>query len=478
MADGFATPPIDLNEAATQNAISMSELLDRLGERKPAFLNGIQQAVQAHIAKQGRRVCMSIVETDGHGDGRPRTHILNTDSLSQNATYVDVFQRFIRKREYHNHALDSGLSEPVAGIIAGRYGDMIESCSGDLEQYFLSRLVQDEVVRKSLVVHIANLLAKKGVKTARDKLAHMITHAIAQHVGPHTTLAVHHGVTVAAQHTVAVTAGTSTGAVIGSIVGAVLIKAFAAHITVILPKIIASETFRMLVMAATHKIVYASATAATANLLAAKAGAATASAFLHAIIGPVAIIYIVYRLNRLPNELGESIAKGVKKDLDGSFRNITEQVLDEMAKDIYDVEKLASAFVDDIITVDGWEKTFEGLDVANPAIMALNHEIGRGVGYAKDFHETTKVGEKLKDPLERSPAHGTDSVCVTCGLNLRPLDDIDKLIHANQCLDQSQSEEDSTVRCWVCYTGLGEMSDVAKNEHLNACLDRRPPQVY
>ncbi len=420
---------------------------------------------------------MSIVETDGHMSGRPRTHILNTDSLSQNAAYIDVFQCFIRKKKYHNHALDSGLSKPIAGLIAARYGDMIESCSDDLQQYFLSRLVEDEVVRKSLVIHVANQLAKKGVKTARDKVAHMITHAIAQHVGIHTSVAVQHGVTVATQHTAAVTAGTSAGAVIGSIVGAVLIKTFATHIAVILPKILASETFHMLVMVATHKIVLASATAATASLLTAKMSAATVSAVLHAVLGPVALVYVVYRLNRLPNELGESIAKGVQKDLDGNFRNITEQVLDEMAKDVYDLEKLASAVVDNIITVEGWEKSFGGLDVADPAIMDLNHEIGRGVGYAKDFDETTKVDERQSVSHESPPAYVADFICATCDLNLGPLGDNEKLIHANHCLDQRQTE-DTIVRCWVCYVDLQEMGDVAKNEHLNICLDRRQPQLY
>ena len=421
--------------------ISMCSLLDRLGEQKPDFLDRIQHAIHTYVASQGRRVCMSIVETDGLEKGKPRTHILNSDSLSQNATYADVFQCFIRKKKYHDHALDSGLSEPVAAIIAREYGTVVESCSEDLKQYFLGRLIEDEVVRKSLAVHIATLLAKKGVKTARDKLTHLITQAVAQHASTHTNLAVQHGVTVATQHTAVVTAGTSTGAVVGSIVGAILIKVFASHITVILPKILASETFHMLIAAATHKIVYVSATAATANLLAAKAGAATASAFLHAIIGPVAVIYVVYKLNRLPNELGGSVAKGVRKELDGTFRSITEQVLKEMGKDICNLEELAKAVVDDIITVDGWEKHFEGLDVTDPSIVDLNHEIASGVGYAKDFHKMAKADETPVVLDESPPAYHAVSICPTCTLDLGCLDEIEQLTHANACLDQSNDQE-------------------------------------
>ncbi|MCJ1228947.1 hypothetical protein MMC12_005611 [Toensbergia leucococca] len=460
------------NNGTVTESVSMSGLLDRLGERKPDFLDGIQYSIHSYIASQGRRICMSIVEKDGRWDGHPRTHIFNYHSLSQNVTYADVFQCFIRKRPYHGHALDSGLSEPVAGIIASRYGTVLESCTDDLEEYFLGRLVEDEVIRKSLAVHVATRLAEKGVKTARDKLTHLITHAITQHASTHTTIAVQHGVTVATQHTAAVTAGTSAGAVVGSIVGAIMIKAFAAHIAVILPKILASETLRMLVMAATHKVVYVSATAATANLLAAKAGAATASAFLHAIIGPVAILYVVYKLKRLPNELGASIAKGVKRDLDGKFRSITKEVLKEMVKEVFDLEKLVSAVVDDFITVDEWEKTLEGLDVADPAIVSLNLEIARGVSYVNGIQKLNKADEALEIQNESRPASRADFVCFICSLNQGPLEDIDQLTHANGCLDQIRDHENMVVRCWFCNTDLRDMNDVAKNEHLNGCLDR------
>ena len=465
MPDSISIRLIDSNDDTTIESISMSGLLDRLGERKPDFLDGIQRTIHVYIAKQGRRVCMSIVETDGLAVDHPRTHILKARSFF---TYLDVFQCFIRKKTYHDHALDSGLSEPVAGIIARRYSAMIESCSDDLKRYFLGRLVDDEVMRNSLAVHIATLLAEKGIKTARDKLTHIVTHAIVQHTNIHTTVAVQHGVTVATQHTAAVTAGTSTGAVVGSIIGAILIKAFVAHITVILPKILASETLRILVMAATHKIVYVSATAATANILAAKVGAATATAFLHAVIGPAAVTYVGYKLNRLPNDLGESVAKGVRKDLDIGFRDITEQVLDEMAKEVYNVEKLASAFVDGFITFDGWEKRFEGFDVTDPAIVALSHEIERGIGYANDIHQMIKADARLQV---------ADFVCVTCNLNLGPLDEIDKRTHANECLDQREAQEDIIIRCWFCHADLQEMSGVAKNDHLDDCLDREPQQI-
>ena len=60
MPNSFPTPPIDLNDDTIKEPISMSGLLDRLGEQKADFLNGIQQAIRAYIANQGRRVCMFL----------------------------------------------------------------------------------------------------------------------------------------------------------------------------------------------------------------------------------------------------------------------------------------------------------------------------------------------------------------------------------------------------------------------------------
>ena len=451
--------------------ISMSSLLDRLGKRKPEFLNSVESAIHACVARQGRRVCMSVVETNGRGNGQPHTHIFNSDSLSEVVTYANVFQRFIRKEKYHGNDLDSGLSKPLADVIAWEYCTLLESCSDDLKQYFLGRLVEDEVVRKSLAVHIATLLANKGVKTARDKLTHIITHAIAQHVSTHTAVAVHHGVTVTTMHTATFTTGASTGDVVGFIVGAVITKMFAAHITVVLAKVLVPETFRVLVTAVIHKMFYVGATAAATNSLTAKASVATAAGFLHAIIIPLIISYVGYKVKTLPNELGKSIAKGVKQDLDGNFRTITEQVLDEMAKEVCDLEKLASAFVGE------WEKVLDGLDDTDPAVMALYQEIESGVGYVNSIQEMMEADEALNGPHDVQPAHVADFVCPTCDLNLGPLDDNDKLVHANECLDQRERDGDSIIRCWWCCADFQGMSNAAKNEHLNDCLDRTPPQM-
>lgn len=351
---------------------------------------------------------MSVVEINGRGHGQPFTHIFNFDSLSKDVTYADVFQCFVRKKKYHGNELDSGLSKPLADIIAREYGTVLESCSDDLKQYFLGRLVEDEVVRKSLAVHIATLLAKKGVKTARDKLTHIITNAIAQHVSAHTAVAVHHGVTIATLNTACISTATSTEAAVGFVVGAVLTKVFAAHIAAVLAKVLVPETFRVLVMAVIPKMFYVGATAATAHSLTAKASAATAAGVLHVLIVPLAATYVGYKVNMLPNELGKSIAKAVKKDLDGDFRTITAQVLDEIAEEVCDLEKLASAFVGE------WEKVLDGLHDTDPTVMALYQEVESGVGYINGIREMVEASEALNNPRNVQPAQVADFVCVMC----------------------------------------------------------------
>ena len=54
---------------------------------------------------------------------------------------------------------------------------------------------------------------------------------------------------------------------------------------------------------------------------------------------------------------------------------------------------LATAVIDNIISTDGCKIKFEGLEIADPAVIALNHEIERALSHAKDFHEMAKAVE-------------------------------------------------------------------------------------
>lgn len=70
------------------------------------------------------------------------------------------------------------------------------------------------------------------------------------------------------------------------------------------------------------------------------------------------------------------------------------------------------------------------------------------MGYAKDLHKIKKADEALHILTKSTPAYCMDFVNITSGLDLRPHEDIDQLLHANKCLDPRELQEDSLIPCW------------------------------
>ncbi|MCJ1402264.1 hypothetical protein MMC11_005484 [Xylographa trunciseda] len=454
--------------------LTLPALLDNLDAQKSTFISSTQTKVYNYITAQERTTCVSIVEADGHLAGNPRTHRPGLDS------YLKVFGCFIAHEPYHSHALDSALSVPIAGIVSDNYGTFLGSHAPEIEQYFLAQITGDEVVRKTLMTHVATELGKKGLKTARGKLTHLLIHSMTQHAAhTHVGIAVQHSVVLATQHTTAVAAGTSVGSAAGSVIAALLVKALAMHIGVILPKIISSAAFKAIIMAATHKVVCVTATVAAANMLAVKFGAAGAATFAHLIVGPLAAGFIAYKIKNLPKDLGKSISKGVTDDLEGTFRSMTQTVIEEMKKEVCNMDAMAAAVVGEIITVEGWERHFENVDISNPSVVELNHAVVSDGHYAGAIHEMMKAQVEIpvKEDEEAPPAYQADFVCYVCTVNLGPLEAMDQEMHLNGCLDR-QGQEDRLVYCWVCLDSLVGMEEKALEKHLDGCLNRRAPRAY
>ncbi|MCJ1394384.1 hypothetical protein MMC18_007262 [Xylographa bjoerkii] len=462
-SNGVATTPLTL-----------PTLLANLETQKSDFILSTHTKVYNYITAQDRSTCVSIVEVDGISAGHPRTHRPGLDS------YLKVFGCFIAREPYHTHALDSALSVPIAGIVSDNYGAFLGSHAPEIEQYFLSQITGDEVVRKTLMAHVATELGKKGVKTARGKLTHLLIHSLTQHAAhTHVGIAVQHSVVLATQHTTAVAAGTTAGSAAGSLIAALLVKALATHIAAVLPKLIASAAVKALIMAATHKVVCVTATVVAANLLAAKFGAAGAATFAHLVVGPLAAGFIAYKIKNLPKDLGKSIAKGVTEDLEGTFRSMTQTVLEGMKGEVCNMDAMAAAVVGEIITVDGWERHFENADPSIPSVVELNRAVAADGHYASALREMMKGQVQIlaTEDEEAPPPYRADFVCYVCTVNLGPLEEADREAHLNRCLDR-QSPREKLVYCWVCFESLVGMEEKALDRHLNACLGRRAPRTY
>ena len=212
------------------------------------------------------------------------------------------------------------------------------------------------------------------------------------------------------------------------------------------------------------------ATVAVANTLAAKLGTVGAVTFLHLLVAPLAVGFIAYKVKCLVGDLGRSISKGVREDLEGKFRSITQAVIEGMKNELCDMDGMASAIVGEIITLDGWEKFFENVDTSDHCIIALNSAVNTDESYLSGIRDMIKAQADIVED-EVLPAHQTDFVYCVCLENLGPLDEYEQntCTHVNECLNKREKE---FTHCWVCLASLMNMNEQTMSEHLNMCLDR------
>ena len=208
-------------------------------------------------------------------------------------------------------------------------------------------------------------------------------------------------------------------------------------------------------------------------MLAVKFGAAGAATFAHLIVGPLAAGFIAYKIKNLPKDLGKSISNGVKEDLEGNFRSMTQKVIEGMKNEVCNMDAMAAAVVGEIITVEGWERHFENADSSNPAVAELNHEVVADGYYAGGIYTMMKGQVEVPAKVDEvaPPAYQADMV------DLEPLEEMKQEAHLNQCLSR-QGQGNRLVHCWVCLESLVALNEDAVAEHLNVCLNRRAPRTY
>src|SRR5687767_6808806 len=95
----------------------VSELSQRLEDRKSQFLSSVQTDVARYIAKQGKG-CLALVERIPNGDRqwKPSLH----------PGYAARLIAFCFEMPYDGHALDSALTEPIAQMVTKAFQNLHE----------------------------------------------------------------------------------------------------------------------------------------------------------------------------------------------------------------------------------------------------------------------------------------------------------------------------------------------------------------
>lgn len=303
-----------------------------------------------------------MIEKDGISAGKDRKHEPGIDS------YIKVFGCFVAKTDYHGHGLDSALSEPVAKMASDCYATFISSRQAEIAEFFLKRVVDNQVLRTTMLEFAAEEVLKKGlVNKGRNHIVAVLSHSLAAHAShTHIGLVIQHGVLVATHHVAAVV-GSTAGTAAGTLLAALIIKAVASHMGVTMTDVLHNGALHGLTVVLSHKVGMAACAGVAVNFLATHIGTAGAAVVAHSLITPVAAGVLFFTLKRLPKSMGKKVGEGVKEKLAGEFRSMTSSVLSGLVKEVFNVEALGKAIANEIIGMEDWQSLFDGsvVDMSN-----------------------------------------------------------------------------------------------------------------
>ncbi|KAG7286724.1 hypothetical protein NEMBOFW57_009036 [Staphylotrichum longicolle] len=346
-----------------------------LASQKPEFIANCKSEVYDYIQRQQRRECVAIVEKDDSGATLCR-HRPSSDD------YLEVLVRFCCRKSFNGHELDSALSEPVVAIVCDCYARLIQRNAAEVERCLRQAIMQDRLVLQETVKLAGGKLAGMGLGKLQGAIAHLAHELVARvaHEAASSQLGAQVG------HGVVAIAGTTAGQVMAKM----LVKAVATHCHGILVQVASSALVKKMVLVAAKKFILVGVTAFIVQALAAKFGIA-ATASVVPVIGWAALgIFMLAKLDGLPQEMAEKVSSGVGDMLADNYTDCVTDIFNGIKAAALDPEKLAEAMVEEMAEFKDLEKYVEsGIDVNDPGFCELgklNTETGKVVSRAKGIY--------------------------------------------------------------------------------------------
>ena len=428
------TTSIDTSITTPGKSVPLRALIDKLAELKVPFLDEVEAKVKSRVTNTSQRELASVIEKDGYSVGNDRKHSPAPDC------YVLVFGCFIAKKTYHGHDLDSALSEPLAHIVSECYRKFIVEQQIQIAEHFLKKIVDDHVLRNTVLGYAADELLRKGVNKGRNKIVATLSHSFMAHAAhTHVALAIHHGVMVATYHA-AVTVGATAGTAAVTLLAAWILKAIATHVGVTMAKVLHGQALHGLAAVLSHKIGMAACAGVIVNLLVTHLGAAGATTVVHVSVPPLAAfaLWIIYK--RIPESMGKRVAKGVRDELSGEFRSLTETILRDLAKDIFSMDALGKAIANGIFKMENWQGIFEGVDISG--FPGLDADMATNVSNLNDIRRYAQERIAAKDSDVEVSA--SDFPCQLCTMSMAGVTNTARNAHVLECLRDLAGSKMST----------------------------------
>lgn len=303
------------------------ELVDLLGRKKQSFLNDVQKSINQYVSNQGSK-CLTIIGRNPNGTIYKRWY------LSASFEYIRCLTAFCREKPFQGKELDSGLTGPISTLVSKRFESFYEKHTNSISEVFLTYLVNEKVLLRSIITVVVDSAATNFVKNkAIGLLAAPITSKIKDKVTDLILTQMSHVVHSAAAHTVTTTTKQIVGAAVSipvaKTVALILIKLLATHMAVIIAKILSSAAIKTLIATVIKKFLVAAILGAIIKAIAAKFGIGVFGATVIVLL-PIVVGFIAYEIYNFPSHLGEKVAFKVTQEISNQFDTINQNIVAEI----------------------------------------------------------------------------------------------------------------------------------------------------
>lgn len=118
--------------------------------------------------------CIDIIEKGAEKEDS----VYCTWRASIDPDFCKVLYRFVRRKQYNNHVLDSALTTPVCDIVSKRYEDFYQENADTVSTGVLAALTKDNLILDSFLNRVADKALSKASSEVRKHVVHLIVHQI------------------------------------------------------------------------------------------------------------------------------------------------------------------------------------------------------------------------------------------------------------------------------------------------------------
>lgn len=321
--------------------INLAPIVNRLDGKKEEFISKCRDDIERYVTAQ-ERGALAIREIG------VRVHYAAPDN------YMKVLYKFCKRETYHNHELESVLSDPISELVVKNYKSFLDRHKAVMVEQVKQQVADTVNVAGALEQILADEVRKQGVKQVRHQAVELFVNtcqaAFHSHLASATSATVTHAVTV----TVGATVGTTVGSSIAHALNVAIVHATSMAL--------AHVGHSVAVKAVLHTVIAHSVGAIVTAVLVKMAVGHVTAASAGACLGPAVWLiggsFVFYKILTIPDKLGRELGKALADDMRGNFRSLTVKTLAACFADLFDPEQLLKSVVG------------EQMDELMPAIIA------------------------------------------------------------------------------------------------------------